>query len=127
MLCSSHTHARTKFSGITRGKLCVYSGGATGRRLHEGYHSMLTDPQDEAIERLQSLALKCIFGPRIFARKMRQMAGLQTLRHRRIDHCDKFACKCANSYCRNRCKFLNIDSLSHRLVVGLLIKAIQTL
>ena len=29
--------------------------------------------------------------------------------------------------CRNRCKFLNIDSLSHRLVVGLLIKAIQTL
>ena len=31
------------------------------------------------------------------------------------------------SICRNRCKFLNIDSLSHRLVVGLLIKAIQTL
>ena len=30
-------------------------------------------------------------------------------------------------FCRNRCKFLNIDSLSHRLVVGLLIKAIQTL
>ena len=30
-------------------------------------------------------------------------------------------------HCRNRCKFLNIDSLSHRLVVGLLIKAIQTL
>ena len=29
--------------------------------------------------------------------------------------------------CRNRCKFLNIDSLSHRLVVGLFIKAIQTL
>ena len=29
--------------------------------------------------------------------------------------------------CRNRCKFLDIDSLSHRLVVGLLIKAIQTL
>ena len=28
---------------------------------------------------------------------------------------------------RNRCKFLDIDSLSHRLVVGLLIKAIQTL
>ena len=33
----------------------------------------------------------------------------------------------ANDRCRNRCKFLNIDSLSHRLVVGLLIKAIQTL
>ena len=32
-----------------------------------------------------------------------------------------------NKACRNRCKFLNIDSLSHRLVVGLLIKAIQTL
>ena len=33
----------------------------------------------------------------------------------------------AHTCCRNRCKFLNIDSLPHRLVVGLLIKAIQTL
>ena len=32
-----------------------------------------------------------------------------------------------HDWCRNRCKFLDIDSLSHRLVVGLLIKAIQTL
>ena len=40
---------------------------------------------------------------------------------------DAGICYTFNGRCRNRCKFLNIDSLSHRLVVGLLIKAIQTL
>ena len=65
--------------------------------MMEVYHSMLTDWQDEAIERLQTHALKCIFGPRISGRKMRDLAGLTTLRQRRIEYVDKFAGKCAAS------------------------------
>ena len=58
------------------------------------YHSMLTDSQDEALERLQTHALKCIFGPR---RRMHVLAELPTLRERRIEAVDKFAHKCADS------------------------------
>ena len=58
------------------------------------FHSLLTDEQDLAIERLQDRALQIIFGPRISGRKMRAMAGLETLRERRIQHCDTFAKKC---------------------------------
>ena len=58
---------------------------------------MLSDAQDEALERLQSHALKCIFGPNLSARKLRELAGVTTLRVRRIEHCDKFARKCAES------------------------------
>lgn len=57
------------------------------------YHSSLTDRQDEQLERMQNLALKCIYGPFISARKMRKMFGLQSLRGRRIELCDKFAKK----------------------------------
>ena len=59
------------------------------------FHSSLTDEQDEHIERLQSHALKCIFGLGLSARKMRDLADLPTLRQRRIDISDKFAQKCA--------------------------------
>ena len=57
------------------------------------YHSSLTDEQDERLERVQSSALKCIFGPFHSARKMRGLANILTLRQRRIDLCDKFAKK----------------------------------
>ena len=61
------------------------------------YHSMITDSQDEAIERLQTHALRCIYGARLSGRRMREMAGIETLRQRRIGHCDKFAAKCVQS------------------------------
>ena len=65
--------------------------------MQEVYHSMLTDAQDEEIERLQSHALKCIFGAGTSARKLRELSGIGTLRERRILQCDKFAHKCADS------------------------------
>ena len=65
--------------------------------MSEVYHSILTDAQDEEIERLQTHALKCIFGPKNSDRAVRQMAGITTLRDRRVEHCDKFAKKCADS------------------------------
>ena len=61
------------------------------------YHSSLTDEQDERLERLQNHALLCIFGPGISARKMREAAGLETLRRRREILCDKFAKKCSTN------------------------------
>ena len=61
------------------------------------YHSQMTDEQDELVERLQSHALKCIFGPGIPASTMRKMADLTTLRSRRIAQVDKFAEKAAAS------------------------------
>ena len=59
------------------------------------YHSSLTDEQDEALENLQNNALRMIFGLGISARKMREAAGIPTLRSRREDLCDKFAIKCS--------------------------------
>ena len=61
------------------------------------YHSLMTDELDEELERAQNHALRCIYGPRISARKMRAMANLTTLRDRRVSHCDTFAGKCASS------------------------------
>ena len=63
----------------------------------EVFHPMMSDGQDEGLERLQTHALKCIFGPGISGRRMREMAELPTLRSRRIEQCDKFAAKCAAS------------------------------
>ena len=51
------------------------------------YHSMITDKQDQAIERLQARALKCIYGPYPSYAEMRKMAGVTTLRQRRIEAC----------------------------------------
>ena len=61
------------------------------------YHSLITDEQDQIIERLQSKALKCIYGPKIPYAKMREMAEVTTLRQRRMEACDRFAQKCADS------------------------------
>ena len=61
------------------------------------YHSSLTDEQDERLERLQSHALKAIYGPGLSARKLREKSGLDTLRARREQYCDKFASKCASN------------------------------
>ena len=58
--------------------------------MMEVYHSMLSDAQDKAIERLQTHALKCIFTPGLSGRKLRALSGLTTLHERRIEHCDKF-------------------------------------
>ena len=57
------------------------------------YHSSLTDEQSEQLERLQSHALKCIYGPGLSARKMREMADITTLAARREAMADKFALK----------------------------------
>ena len=59
------------------------------------YHSLMTDEQDEILERQQNFALKLIYGPKISAAKMRQKAGICTLRDRRITLCDRFAAKAA--------------------------------
>ena len=59
------------------------------------FHSMLTDQQDEQLERLQSTALRYIYGYGPSYAELRELAGLPTLRARRIDLCDKFARKTA--------------------------------
>ena len=61
------------------------------------YHSVLTDEQDQAVEKLQSSALRCIFGYDLSYMKMRELAGVTTHRERRILACDKFAQKCLGS------------------------------
>ena len=58
------------------------------------YHSILTDEQDQVIERLQAQTLRCIYGPYISYEKMRERAGVTTLRQSRIEMIDKFANKC---------------------------------
>ena len=61
------------------------------------YHSMLTDREDEQLERLQATALRYVYGFGISYSNMREMAGIDTLRSRRIVLCDKFANKCVRS------------------------------
>lgn len=58
------------------------------------YHSLLTDEQDQIVERLQAAALRCIYGHDVPYSKMRQLVGVDTLRQRRIDASNKFAQKC---------------------------------
>ena len=57
------------------------------------YHPMMTDEQDQAVERLQAQALKCIYGYEDSYAVMRERAGITTHRARRIELCDKFARK----------------------------------
>ena len=54
---------------------------------------MLTDEQDELLDRCQAHALRCIYGIGPSYREMREMAGVPTLRQRRTELCDKFAQK----------------------------------
>ena len=58
------------------------------------YNSMLTDEQDEILERCQAHALRCIFGRDLTYQQMRERAGITTLRQRRLELSDKFAEKC---------------------------------
>ena len=55
---------------------------------------MLTDEQDQEVERLQAGALKCIYGFEMSYAMMREKVGVSTLRERRVQACDKFANKC---------------------------------
>ena len=61
------------------------------------YHSILTDEQDQVIERMQAQALKNIYGFKMSYAEMRERAEVTTLRARRIEMCDKFAEKAAVS------------------------------
>ena len=61
------------------------------------YHSMMTDAQDEEVERLQAHALKYIFGWKQSYVQLRALADVETLRARRIALSDKFAQKCLGS------------------------------
>ena len=58
------------------------------------YHPMITDEHDEKLERMQSQALKSIFGWRIPYAELRLKAEVTTLRQRRVELCDSFAAKC---------------------------------
>ena len=61
------------------------------------YHPMLTDEQDQAVERMQAQALKCIYGYKDSYAAMREKAGVTTHRARRIELCDKFAEKASRN------------------------------
>ena len=61
------------------------------------YHPMMTDEQDQIVERLQAQALKSIYGYRDSYATMREKAGVTTHRARRIEMCDKFAQKAAQN------------------------------
>ena len=65
--------------------------------MAEVYHSMISDEQDEMIERLQAQALKCIYGWKYSYAELRRRSGIPTLRQRRIELVDFFAKKCALS------------------------------
>ena len=56
---------------------------------------MLTDEQDQIIERLQAQALKNIYGYGVPYARMRELAEVTTHRARRIAMADKFAMKAA--------------------------------
>lgn len=58
------------------------------------YQSLMTDLQDQQLEQAQTGALRAIFGYGPSARSLRQQAGIETLRARRISLTDKFAEKC---------------------------------
>ena len=61
------------------------------------YHSMLNDIQDQELERSQVGALRAIFGYGDTATELRHIAGVETLRERRIRLTDDFARKCLES------------------------------
>ena len=58
------------------------------------YHSSLTTAQTYSLERLQSQALKCIYGYEYSYRALLEISGLTTLQVRRENRCIKFAQKC---------------------------------
>ena len=58
---------------------------------------ILTDYEDQEIDRLQSQALKRIYGFGVSYAKMREIAGITTMRARRVELIDKFVDKCLGS------------------------------
>ena len=58
---------------------------------------MLTDCQDERLDRCQLHALRYIFGMGLSYAEMRKRAGVTTLRQRRVEQSDKFAKSCLTS------------------------------
>ena len=89
-----------RHAGFTEGELArVYK--AVVRPVLDNccviYHPMLTDEQDQVIERLQSQALKNIYGYGVPYATMRRLADVTTHRQRRIELCDKFAQKARNN------------------------------
>ena len=61
------------------------------------FHSLLTQAQSFALERLQSIALKTIHGWHKSYRECRTLSGLSTLEDRRHKATLAFANKCADS------------------------------
>ena len=61
------------------------------------YHSLLKDYQDEELDRMQAHALRLIYGKDLSYHRMRELAGVPTLRDRRIELVDKFSAKCVKS------------------------------
>ena len=61
------------------------------------FHASLTDEHDEKLEKLQVQALKAIFDARLSGRKLREKAGIETLRSRREELTYKFARKCSTN------------------------------
>ena len=61
------------------------------------YHSMLTAEQTKDLERLQSRALKNIYGYVYSHKKLLEMSGIKTLEERREQACLKFAVKTGNN------------------------------
>ena len=61
------------------------------------YHSSLTTLQSDQLERLQSQALKSIYGYEHSYRSLLQLTGLKSLRDRREARCNKFAVKAASN------------------------------
>ena len=61
------------------------------------WHSRITAEQSAEIERMQSRALRHIYGFGLSARKMRELSGLQLLSRRRTTAVEKFARKKAES------------------------------
>ena len=60
------------------------------------FNSSLTLSQVSMLERLQSQALKAIYGYEHSYRSLLELSGLQRLQERRDDRCEKFARKCLN-------------------------------
>ena len=59
------------------------------------YHAMLTSEQAERLERLQSKALKVIYGWNRSSVELMSLSGLESLRVRREKQFENFARKCA--------------------------------
>ena len=74
------------------------------------YGPMLTQEQEDAIERAQGQALKIIFGFNNSYRKVLEMSGLETLKERRLSAMKKFALTCKSN------KYISIGSQKMKML-----------